>query len=385
MPIDRARIDVSIRRWIDSLRPHRPSTSSLKAKRIVTDALLRAAAVDRVLYLRDLRRYHFDATIADLAEGLGAAEIERRRLLAEANPSTAQRQRVEIYPAGGPRSGRSPATLVADRRHLRQFVEYCQANNWIAQSFRPFPPNDKGTGRTADGHDDAPENRPVIAYNDWQGLLDTAGSIHPRTRILVAMGLLWGRRVSEAAMLQWGHINSTAGPVDRAGLALSYRAAEVRPGQAVIRNVKRRRTIAIPIGAPMQAELDRWREWLEKSHNQVRLDWYVVPPRVQASVGGFVRVPHEWPVVPAKRATTVALIKDVQRTLTAFGWRDVRREGMHTLRRSVAVHLDGIGEIAAAQALLDHMHRSTTELYTLNRAGESELNALMSRDSPYER
>lgn len=391
MPIDRARIDQAVPRWLATFRINRASESALKAKRIATDALQRAASADGVLYLRDLRRHHFDATLADLADGLGTAELERRRQLAADAPSKEARRKIETYAIGGPRSGRSPSTLVADRRHLRQFVEYCQANNWMAQSFRPFPPNaGRVAGGDAQGHEDAPDKRRVVSYNDWEKLLDTAESIHPRTRILVAMGLYWGRRVSEAAMLQWAHINSTTEPVDRGTMPLSYRAIETGPGQAIIRNVKRRRTIVIPIGAPMQAELDRWQAWLEKTqHEPVRLDWFVVAPRIQATklstVGGSLWAPRDWPVVPTRKATPIALSKDVQRALTAFGWRDVKGEGMHTLRRSVAAHLDSIGEIASAQALLDHMHRATTELYTRNRAGESELSALMQRPNPYER
>lgn len=389
MPIERERIDVAVRRWIDSLSPKRPSASALKAKRIATDALLRAAAGEGTTYLRDLRRYHFDATMADLANGLGAKELERRRVLTSATPGRASRRKIETFPVGGPRSGRSPATLVADQRHLRQFVEYCQANSWIAQSFRPFPPGSE-RGSDAQSNEDAPDKRRIVSYNEWPALLDAAEKIHPRTRVLVAMGLYWGRRVSEAAMIQWGHINSTDETVNRSGLALSYRSVVTGPGQAVIRNVKRRRTIVIPIGAPMQAELNRWQDWLEKmDYGPAQMNWFVVPPRMSVrdvhTTGGSIWAGHEWPVVLDRQPITIALIKDVQRALTTIGWQDIKGEGMHTLRRSVAAHLESIGEIASAQALLDHKHRSTTELYTLNRAGESDLAALMRRANPYER
>lgn len=387
MPIERIRIDQAIPHWMSTYR--RASASSLKVKRIVTDALTRAATTDGVLYVRDLRRHHFDATMADLADGIGRAEVQRRAEVAAANPSKQRRRSIESYPRGGPRTGRSEKTLVGDRRHLRQFVEYCKSNGWMAISFQPFPAGGGAViGGDAPGREDAPEKRRIVRFNDWDRLLDTAGVIHPRMRMVVAMGLLWGRRVSEASMLQWGHINLTDEVQDRSDLTLSYRAVEIEPQSVLIRNVKRRRTIQIPIGSTMREELARWQDWVEKSSSSsVEPEWYVLPPRVAVyklgDVGASLWQPREWPVVVGRQASTGTLIKDVQRALTAFGWRDVRGQGMHTLRRSVASHLDSIGELSAAQALLDHMHRSTTEGYSDNRAGESDLSALMRRADPY--
>ena len=389
MPIERARIDQALLRWMASLR--RPSGSALKTKRTVTNALLRAAAADGVLYVRDLRRHHFDATLADLADGIGQAELKRRAELVAKIPSLLQRRRVETYALGGPRSGRSEKTLVGDRRHLRQFVEYCQANRWLATSFQPFPPEGGPVvGGDAAGTEDAPEKRRIVRFNDWPRLLDTAEQIHPRIRIMIAMGLYWGRRVSEVSAIQWGHVNLTDEFQDRSGLSLSYRALEIQPGHALIRNVKRRRTITIPIGVHMREELERWRVWAEK-RSQMAFEplHYIIPARVPSTklhtVGGSLWVAHDWPIVMANQASTVSLNRDVHLALTAFGWREIKGEGMRTFRRSVAAHLDSIGEIAAAQALLDHMNRSTTEGYSGNRAGEADLSDLMARDNPFER
>lgn len=389
MPIDRVRIDQAIPRWIATHR--RASASALKTKRLATAALLRAAAADGVLYVRDLKRHHFDAAFADLADGIGDQERKRRAAIKAQYRSKSARLRVETFATGGPRTGRCEATLVGDRRHLRQFVDYCKGNNWMANSLQPFS-LDGGTvsGGDAPGREDAPEKRRVVRFNDWNRLLDTAGELHPRTRVLVAVGLLWGRRVSEAALLQWGHINLTDEMQDRSDLTLSYRAVEIEPGYVLIRNVKRRRTISIPVGATMREELTRWQDWVEKTAvGPVQPNWYVIPARVSAvklsSVGASIWQPREWPVTLDRPAATEGLIKDVQKTLTKFGWRDVRGQGMHTLRRSVASHLDSIGELSAAQALLDHMHRSTTEGYSGNRAGESDLDVLMKRADPYRR
>lgn len=391
MPIDRARIDQTAQRWLLTFETRGASASSLKVKRIVTDALKRVAAAEDVIYLRDLRPHHFDAALADLARGIGAAEIQRRAALAAAYPGAgpSRRRRVETYSSGGPRTGRSPATLVGDQRHLRQFVAYCQGNNWIAQSFHPFSTDSGTVYGNGDASGTATTRRRVVRYNEWNRLLDAADGLHPRTRMLIAMGLYWGRRVSEASLIQWGHINDTDVSVDRSDLTLSYEAVDIGPGEAVIRNVKRRRTIAIPIGGPMLLELERWRTWMEKTqYGPVQPEWHVLPARIPPvklhAVGSNHWAGPDWPVAPTRKAGTGALIQDVQKALVAFGWRDVRGEGMHTLRRSVAAHLDSLGHIAAAQALLDHMHRHTTELYSSNRAGESDLRALMQRDNPYE-
>lgn len=356
MSTKQVRIEVAIREFFESLEAERLSASTIRQKVVSLNALRRAVTADNVVYCRDLARHHFDVALTDLANGAGPEEIEQRR-----------------GHRGAPRRGRNPATVAVDRRNMKQFFEFCKENHWVAYNSHPLVRTTKSTRPKGDDHGAVVQRR-IVPPEQWTKLLDIGDELHPRTRMLLALGLFSGRRVSEIALMQWKHIELSTQEID-------------------VYNQKRGRWVHLSFEDMLASEFTRWQSWVTAYAAQCHEDlvgvinpeWYVVPPlvrTVELVSSGFSYRAHrdlrrDWPVRLSRQAEPIPLIKEVQRCLVTLGWDDAKQEGVHTLRRSMASHLDNLGKLQEAQALLDHKNLSTTEVYTGNRAGERRLRELM--------
>lgn len=340
------RLDEAVAQYMEALESERLSASSIRSKRRTLEAL--TVAVGRANRgTRKLTEEHFTRCLVSLAEGATPEENEARRLKGLA-----------------PRLGRSPRTMEADRATLKQFVEFCKVRGWMAASFNPMFRLTKST--RAQGNKDSSRvfKRRRFDYEDWAALLDAAGKHHPRTRVIVAAGLHWGRRASEIAHLKWKHIHD---------------------GRVEFFNIKRGRpvnTAGMVISPWMQEELDRWRAWVEATHGPVQPDWHLCPVKLPLEDPRVLN-PFDtpaWPVDPAWPMTPRAVTDDVRSAFYRYGWTEDEQlygEGCHTLRRSHLTEVKKRGGLEAARASADHESTTQTLHYTGDREGQEALDGVM--------
>lgn len=267
-----------------------------------------------------------------------------------------------------PRSGRGPLALKIDRTNLTQFADFLCYNSWVSPTFRPLK---KFTHSHKAPSTEAQPPRLSVPRKDFYRLLDAAERHHPRSRIIVAIGLFYGRRVSEAKLVQWKH-------VDLEKSTMSYL------------NVKRGLWVADkPFMVNLKIELERWQEWMIKNYGPIDPDWYVIPAKWKATRlwqypdKGYAAQedPSTWPLEPNKPAGAESITEEIQLALEAIGFPNLKGEGLHTLRRTHMREFDRAGRIDLAQASADHKLRATTEHYTGNLAAKEAMHTeLVGRD-----
>lgn len=356
MALKQVRIEAAVTSYFDALRPARLAGSTLRQKARPIEALRDRAKAEGVVYVRDLTTDHFDMTMIDLATGRmpeGVAQVK-----------------------GAPRRKRDLTTLRKDRSTLLRFANFCKHHRWMAYSFSPlFEAASKSTRKYGNDMGAAESPREVVAHEDWLRLLEIAGEKHPRARILIAVALFTGRRVSEVTLMQWGHVNQAAREIN-------------------VLNQKRGRWFTIAYEGTLASELHRWRKWVTEHYGVPQPGWYIIPPRVHTRdlylVGDFrpnsKRYSHsEWPLQVDRKPTIGPLIAEVQECLRRLGWESTHKEGVHTLRRSLARFLDAKGRLAEAQTLFDHEGINMTKAYAGDSAGRQRLADLMEENGgdPY--
>jgi integrase len=353
LSIKQVRIGVAIQAFFDALKPSKLAENSIRPKRRSLTALHERARAEGIVYTRDLTVAHFDAVMQDLADGRTPEGIEPPKM-------------------GAPRRKRSLTSLKKDRSNLQQFVDFCKKHRWMAWQFDPMYEITRSSREHGDDLE-VVKRREVVDHADWLRLLEIAGDKHPRTRILVAMGLFSGRRVSECVALRWEDIDLDARTIN-------------------VLNQKRGRTFTIVYENTLGYEIHLWRKWLTEQYGAPQPKWHVIPPKVHTRdlrwIGTFrpncKDFDHrDWPVHVDRIASVGPLIKDIKACLDRLGWESTHKEGVHTLRRSMAAFLDERGHIQEAQALLDHQTMRMTEHYSGNRAGERRLREMMEAGDPF--
>jgi integrase len=264
-----------------------------------------------------------------------------------------------------PRTGRrSPGAIRQASTTLRQFTELCHEREWLPDRVRVLKPiikTRKGVQREEDIHP-----RVYFSADQWPTLLDIAGSIHARVRIAIAAGLYCGRRASEIVNIRWGDIDWQEQTVD-------------------FFNKKAGRSGQIPLFHDFAAELVIWQRWAESTYGPVQASWYLVPNRVANPRGVNVLTrlrgdPRSWPVTMDERARTETLFKDIRNVMDRLGVDPRFGNGSHAYRRSAAQFIGDTLGLEAAQQLMDHKLRATTELYYVkNTAGMESLRTLVAR------
>lgn len=266
-----------------------------------------------------------------------------------------------------PRKARSVKIQNSDRTTLRQFAEFLVFKEWVEPYFNPLPQFTKSS-RSA-GKDIVETKIVTIPEKDYDTLLDAAEKRHPMNRMVIALGLWAGPRVSTAVRVQWGDIN-------------------IADRELKIINVKRGRTKVIPMLDELVPELERYKEWLESVYGPVQREWYLLPAKyhtkeewpetdyfyedengkrcVKRVPGSFIKArnrteAHLWPLKPSVMSLTETINDVVSHALHDMGRFDVPKEGMHVLRHSLAEwchRIDPSGRLA--QVLLDHDTLTTT-------------------------
>lgn len=345
MAIHRVRLSFAIDRFLEHAQVMiKQAASTVDSKRRTLEALaLQLGNGDKALGLEvhaaDLAEHHFTGCLQWLATPAGEAENEQRRQAGKR-----------------PRTGRAPQTLVTDEVTLKQFLAFCKYHHWVPKRIQLLTDvlqmhakgGEKGNGADVDGG--------YIPLEHWRTALDIAGQHHPKTRVVFALGLLWGRRVSEMVELTF---------------------ADAEHGSFT--NVKLRRETVRAMPEDLKEELRLWTAWLIRQNGVPEPTWYMVParrpvkdiwsPRARMVVG---RDPTLWPVDPERASLTESVRADVKLVLKQLAARgmfvctkaDLAGEATHALRRSHARALEELFGADVASTSLDHKDLATLRKYS---------------------
>lgn len=180
----------------------------------------------------------------------------------------------------------------------------------------------------------ADRKAPAAAKRPWRGipiskipaLLDSA--THPRDRLLLALGCYLIGRSIEFSLLRIEDVD-----LDSGTLAFTI--------------PKTHKTDSMPISTELDIELRRWLTWYTEQNGPLDPHWYLVPAKNSPRLGegrkflpGTGRLRPTVPISTSTRKGTQQRVAQSALTAVGFPIRDENgkslREGMHTLRRSIA-------------------------------------------------
>lgn len=183
------------------------------------------------------------------------------------------------------------------------------------------------------------------------------GAVNPYERVICALAAYTGGRAGELNTLLIGDVDLDAGEI------------------AWARHKTRQDDDALPVMAELADELSRWFKHYEQQNGPLQDDWYLIPSRRRA---GAAEITRYVPDAPRVKGCHLVVKKHLARVL-GVDESELRGEGVHTVRRSVARclyeqlcedrHAD---PVAVVQALLGHTNRSMTERYIGVESGRRE-------------
>lgn len=183
------------------------------------------------------------------------------------------------------------------------------------------------------------------------------GAPDPYERVICALAAYTGGRAGELPTLRVGDVDLEAGEI------------------AWTRHKTRQGDDTLPVMAELANELARWFKYYEQQCGTLRDDWYLIPGR--RSVGTPGRIQY-YPTRRRVRGCHI-VVKDQLVRVLGVDPAELRGEGVHTVRRSVARclyeqlcedrHAD---PIAVVQSLLGHASRVMTERYIGMESGRRE-------------
>lgn len=231
-----------------------------------------------------------------------------------------------------------------ERLLVQQFIHFCATRGWVnpmmMDNVRPLKQAPRRQLRLS------PEEL-MFCLNDQK---------HPRDRMIVALGLNTALRASEIASLQIKDVD-----LDQGWLYTTLH--------------KNNKMDVFPINSDLDAELRRWLTWYTQKQGGLAEHFFLVPSKVRNGI--VTHADGRKPTIALDPNADVRPLsscihhiqRPVQRSLAALGYAS-HREGLHTLRRSVArVFYDKIvadGEddpLRVTQQLLNHSSALTTEHY----------------------
>lgn len=183
------------------------------------------------------------------------------------------------------------------------------------------------------------------------------GTEDPYERVVCALAAYTGGRAGELNTIRVGDVDLAAGEIRWA------------------RHKTRQDDDSLPIMAELGVELERWFEVYEKLCGPLHQDWYLIPRRYSVGTPGIIQYR---PTLRRVRGCHLVVKKHLARVL-GVDEVELRGEGVHTVRRSVARCLyEQLCEdhhpdpIAVVQALLGHSSRVMTERYVGVESGRRE-------------
>jgi integrase len=205
---------------------------------------------------------------------------------------------------------------------------------------------------------DPPKPRKRLSVAQVKDLL--RADLHPRDRVLVAMGIFLFLRQSEAASLRISDVD-----------------LETNRIRVTVHKTKDVDLMVIPV--ELRPILRDWLTYYASNAGPLQPDWFLIPAKEGANLGREPRLR------PTKKMDKIAGI--VNRALDGIGFptKDERghstREGMHTLRRSSALNLyyelsnRGVDQaLMTCKSFLHHASVTTTERYLGLESGREARN-----------
>lgn len=265
---------------------------------------------------------------------------------AHKNVTAITAKHIEGFLITGPQARKAvvaSTTFNTEVTYMKGFVDFCHSRRWVDRTVM------ENVRRVVE-----PEKRRLrLSLSEMLFMLEDQD--HPRDRLIVAMGLNTALRASEIASLR-------------------IRDVDLEGGWLHTTLHKNKKVDQFPINSDLDRELRRWLFWYRGKVGELRPDYYLVPARTRADV---VKMPdgrlRTWAnpdggVRPEASAYN-NIVRPVQRSLKKLGY-DTKRQGLHTLRRSVArAYYDKLaaeGEddpLRVTQQLLNHSSALTTEVY----------------------
>lgn len=242
---------------------------------------------------------------------------------------------------------RSARTRSLDTSILKGFFKWAHRTRRLGRNGDPI------AGRKA----------PRFAPREWRGvfvtkfaaLLDAA--LHPRDRMLLALGLFLLGRSNEFTGLRISDVNLDAGEI-------TYRIP------------KSYKVDILPISEELDYELRQWLKYYTEECGPLDPNWFLIPAKTRPSIGTGDRRPvvGSGKLKPTVRMSHTHRIAQVALEAIGYPIRDAdgksRHEGMHTLRRSaaraLAEQLRDEGDpnpVETVRAILNHSTEAQTRVY----------------------
>jgi integrase len=305
-------------------------------------------------------RRTYERSLAVLAEAAGEDALTRNLSPDDVNAAINHLRHgtstVLKRPGRESKSGqaRSEHSLNIDRTAIRTFVEWCRESGYMD----PTKPNPALALQFAQVVQTRRFDDLVLTRAEAAAAIMAADERHPRDRLVVALGLFGGLRMSEMRNLRWQDINWLH-------KELNFLREKTRGNQAAY--------YTVGFNGSLKAELLRWQQYVQTHYGAIDPKWYVCPARAHIAVRPGCKRPKMepmWPVLPHKRAAN--FLEDIHAVLTAIGKPKEEGQGAHVLRRTFANILrEDTGDIRNVTIALGHKNQATTEKY-LHRNREAD-------------
>lgn len=242
---------------------------------------------------------------------------------------------------------------------IRSFFTWCRREGHMSRDFDPTA----GWGSVR-----VPRVEKMrLPLEEFPTLLDSC--VHPRDRMICALGIYTFLRGSEVVSLRVSDVNLSANELH------------------IFRHKTKEQDV-MPISLELGGELTRYLSWYRSNQNTpaLRPEWFLTPsktgnPTRQNPETGRLEVTGELANLRPAQVCTHPY-RSVQRALAAMGY-DIRGEGEHTLRRSGAralfdtLRAQGYdGALMRVSSMLGHHDTRVTERYiglSLERTQRNEM------------
>ena len=224
-----------------------------------------------------------------------------------------------------------PGSFNKARLHLLNFFAHCQVEGWVRRTDLMM--------YVRKAQDVTQADRLRLDQQQLLSLIDQADD--PRDKAVIAHAMNTAGRASEITWPRIKHVDLESGWLN-------------------VYLQKTREADDMAITPHLAVYLRAWLLVYERACGPLQPEWYLFPARVPMTANEYQ------PTRPLRRAHEV-----IHRALTAAGFEEIRGQGIHTIRRSVArLAFDSWSSngsydsaLRMVQTLLHHKQITTTEIY----------------------
>jgi integrase len=258
---------------------------------------------------------------------------------------------VDMVLASMAERGYAPGTINIFQSSMRALCKWLRARGML------LPDQDPLAGRK--WLSDPPKARKRLSVGQTKALLEA--DLHPRDKMVVALGIFLFLRQSEARTIRISDVD-----------------LETNRIRVIIHKTREADIMVIPM--ELRPILREWLTYYSTQAGPLQPDWYLIPAKSGAQFGN-----PEPTLRPTKQLDRVADVVNAALDKIGFPTKDEKgrstREGMHTLRRSSALNLYheqvGLGvdrALTTAQSFLHHRSVTMTERYLGLESGRETRN-----------